>query len=32
MDIMIELGVEFDKIKTVKEGALSIAELNFKLE
>ena len=32
MDIMAELGVEYDKNKRVKEEALSVAELNAKLE
>ena len=32
MDIMVELGVEFNKNKRVKEEALSIAELNAKLK
>jgi hypothetical protein len=32
IDIMVELGVEFDKNKRVKEEALSVAELNAKLE
>src|SRR6202048_3105069 len=32
MEIMVELGVDFDKNKRVKEEALSVAELNAKLE
>jgi hypothetical protein len=32
MDIMSELGVEYDKNKRVKEEALTVAELNSKLE
>ena len=32
MDIMVELGVDFDKNKRVKEEALTVAELNAKLE
>jgi hypothetical protein len=32
MDIMSELGVDYDKNKRVKEEALTIAELNSKLE
>ena len=32
MNIMVKLGVEFDKNKRVKEDALSSAELNAKLE
>ena len=32
MDIMVELGVDYDKNKRVKEEALSVAELNAKLE
>lgn len=32
MEIMVQLGVEFDKKKRVKEEARSVAELNAKLE
>jgi hypothetical protein len=32
MDIMSELGVDYDKNKRVKEEALTVAELNSKLE
>jgi len=32
MDIMSELGVEYDRNKRVKEEALTVAELNSKLE
>src|ERR1700738_5147097 len=32
MEIMVQLGVDFDKNKRVKEEALSVAELNAKLE
>ena len=32
MDIMAELGVDYDKNKRVKEEALTVAELNAKLE
>ena len=32
MDIMAELGVDYDKNKWVKEEALTVAELNAKLE
>ena len=32
MDIMAELGVDYDKNKRVEEEALTVAELNAKLE
>ena len=32
MDIMAELGVDFDNNKRVKEEAMSVVELNAKLE
>lgn len=32
MDIMAELGMDFDKIKWIKEEVWSVAEVNAKLE